>query len=510
MNDYNRYLEDEDQNEEYLMDDVMLQKLKSDEKYREFFKNNLDILLAYNELVEPSFVIKLIEEVPDFKAYVLDNLNRILPKVIHRDELYKTLSKQELERYGSILFVPSACSKRISYGAIIRILTNKKFSEEEMKNFVADNMAYIIESSGYHLPADISTITKLFGDENPDSDRIKKIDEALASHIDIIMKNDYKGDGFNYNDFEKYKRFKKRAQEINELEFLLKFPVSRNMTIKQCKEMCDELYHSFEGISLAAMKLAKGDETSAVVYGTIINELVCATNENRKIESKNTGELVEEVKVEDFSEVGHGSFSKVYKIGDFVLKVDIQNRSGIKRVNPVIKNHPRILQPLIRGIIDDGKDSRYIEVQNLIDTNWYENMTDDEIEEVLYTIYSELRDSGLVWNDIKKNNVGKLLKPNKSNLTFIDIDGERKEIRPVKNATGLVGEIPDDKVLQAGELVISDTDFIFPEADIDKYRLSAITEEYEQRYQKEKEKRKKESNTKDLSDENSQLDIEKW
>lgn len=489
MGEYDGFDLDDDTIDEYLIDEVMLQKLRSDEKYREFFKNNLDVLLAYNEYVEPGIVVRIIKEIPELKKFILNNLQRILPKVIHRDELYKSLSKRELEKNASVLFVPSASTRRISFKAIIYILMKKKFSPDEIKEFIVKNIDYIISNSGYHLPDDMSLIAKLFSDDDVYSEKIQTIDQSLARNIDIILKEQYKNAGFNYDDFQKYNAFKQRARDIGKFKFLLQFPVSRNMTVESCKKMCEELYESFDGIDIASMKLAKGDETSAIVYGTIINELICASNENRKLEAKETGEEPEEVKVEDFCEIGHGSFSKVYKVGDFVFKVDTRNRTGIKRVNPNIKNHRRILQPLIRGNINPETESRYIEVQNLIDTSWYQGMTDDEIEEVLYKIYSELRDSGLVWNDIKEENVGRLLKPNKSNLTFIDIDGNRKEIRPREAATGLVGDIPEEDVLKPGELVISDTDFIFHESDIGKYRLSAITEEFEERYQREKAQR---------------------
>ena len=204
----------------------------------------------------------------------------------------------------------------------------------------------------------------------------------------------------------------------------------------------------------------------------------------------------EEVKIEDFDEsFGRGAYGNTYRVGDFVMKI------GDYRLNRNIPNHRRLIQPLIRGYMHlNSKEDRYVEIQNLLDRDWYQNMDADEVNEILYTIYADLRDSGIVWKDIKPENVGRLLKPNTSNFTFIDIDGKTKEIKPVQSATGMEGEIPEKDVLKAGDYVIFDTDYLSKDTSTLDYKFGSddIVFEFEQRYQYEK--RLKEAKEKELGD----------
>lgn len=100
-----------------------------------------------------------------------------------------------------------------------------------------------------------------------------------------------------------------------------------------------------------------------------------------------------------------GKYSLVFIIGDKVLSIGDRKEYDIP-------NHRRILQPLIRPNISSltsSTDSLYttmIDVSERVDT-------ESEIsEEELYLVYKELRDSNILWTDVKKENVGRLIKPN--------------------------------------------------------------------------------------------------
>lgn len=155
--------------------------------------------------------------------------------------------------------------------------------------------------------------------------------------------------------------------------------------------------------------------------------------------------------------------------------------------------HRRILQPIIRRSIatndritdwSSNNKAEFIEVQNLVDKNWYKDMTKEEINEVLFTIYSEMRSQGLVWIDIKADNVGRLLRPNKINIPiFLDKNRQKIEEIPPNEAIGFIGETEGD-VLPEGEYVVLDTDYIEKEEDYKarKYKISCA-EKFEQMYQ---------------------------
>lgn len=92
----------------------------------------------------------------------------------------------------------------------------------------------------------------------------------------------------------------------------------------------------------------------------------------------------------DISFAGSGVYSKNYKIGEFILKV------GTPRETRKIPYHRRIMQPIIRQETNrnasDKNPNICVELQNLGDPTWYENLSEEEIKEELYKIYSELRD----------------------------------------------------------------------------------------------------------------------
>jgi hypothetical protein len=111
----------------------------------------------------------------------------------------------------------------------------------------------------------------------------------------------------------------------------------------------------------------------------------------------------------------------------------------------------------------------YLEVQNLVDAKWWEikddkgniirELTEEEIEEELFKVYASLREDGIVWKDIKKENVGRLLKKNSSN--FYHDSAKIDEVKIPDELRGMRGRSQDDReMLQAGELVIIDRDYL--------------------------------------------------
>lgn len=159
--------------------------------------------------------------------------------------------------------------------------------------------------------------------------------------------------------------------------------------------------------------------------------------------------------------IGVGGSSVVFQIGEFVLKL------GVERFNDKIPNHERILQPLIRCVFSlpsiGNISSLYLEVQNLVDRDWYKNMSFQERMDVIDKISTELTDSGINWEDNKSANIGKLLKPNKPNITigYTYNNGSWVPDEYISSdSLGLVGD--SFKVLPAGEYVILDTDSLVP------------------------------------------------
>ena len=203
--------------------------------------------------------------------------------------------------------------------------------------------------------------------------------------------------------------------------------------------------------------------------------------------------------IRDIEPLGRGSYSNNYKIGQFILKI------GETRRTKIIPYHRRILQPIIRQDTSSNRENNlYLEIQNEVDNKWYQDMTEEQIEEELYKIYKEMREEGIIWTDVKKQNVGRLIRPNKTNYYEETLEGDIKNRKTLKinkkeldvndNSLGIVDR-KKEECLQPGELVILDTDYIFKKEDINiKQYLEEKDPEryirYELRYIHEKEKEK--------------------
>ncbi len=190
-------------------------------------------------------------------------------------------------------------------------------------------------------------------------------------------------------------------------------------------------------------------------------------------------ELVESgnVTYADISFLGKGAYSSVYGIGDKVLKI------GAKRANFNYPNHRRILQPLARRILSQDDFSSIIEVSPKVKTL----NKDQEDKEKLYEVYKELRDSGIVWADVRFDNIGILNGPNLPTLY-----GKPFYVSP--DAAGTDREISEEELslLRAGDWVIIDTDHLYKEKEFEKetdeqfQALRPLYKEFKLRYTLEK------------------------
>lgn len=161
-----------------------------------------------------------------------------------------------------------------------------------------------------------------------------------------------------------------------------------------------------------------------------------------------------------------GGFGRVFKIGDKVLKY------GKKAFTAELPyNSELFLQPYFRSSLD-GSD--FLEVYEQVDVGGN--------REEMYQLYKGLRDQGLIWTDIKPNNVGHLRKPNAVNfegtdsMSFKDFGFQEDKKIPVA---------------QPGNVVLIDLDFVFLEGtefEVPEDRTAMDNfYEFSARYKREKE-----------------------
>lgn len=153
----------------------------------------------------------------------------------------------------------------------------------------------------------------------------------------------------------------------------------------------------------------------------------------------------------DIKEGQSGYYSDTLEIGSKILKL------GRERGTYHIPYDKRILLPLVRfNLSDFNDDVRYygvVEVDERVKTDVFLE------EEVLYYVYRDMRDRGIICTDIKRSNVGILLKDNRKYWNL--------NIGHSLRAVGLMEENVDCsiEILKTGDYVLIDTDFVFLEDD---------------------------------------------
>ena len=210
-----------------------------------------------------------------------------------------------------------------------------------------------------------------------------------------------------------------------------------------------------------------------------INSIFCETDHLVKIKDPTLKEVIklmvldimknENVKFSDITYNG-GGFSRVLLIGDKVIKLG-------DRATKSFPNNPYIVAPLLRKELKVNDETCFAEVTERVDTSIKPS------KEELYQLFKNLHNLDLIWTDIKEINVGRLKKKN--------IIHWRDNLDPSEEVLGLNTK-RGTTVLEEGDLVILDADFIYDENDpnINYSNNKALYDEFEKRYQNERKKLK--------------------
>ena len=228
-----------------------------------------------------------------------------------------------------------------------------------------------------------------------------------------------------------------------------------------------------------------------------INSIFCKTGYLLKINEPMLREIIkliildvmknEKVKFSDIT-YNSGGFSRVLLIGDKVIKLG-------NRITKSFSNNPYIVAPLLRKEFNVNGEKCFVEVTERVDTSIKPS------KEELYQLFKHLCNLGLKWTDIKASNVGRL---NRKNIIHW-----QDNLYPSEDVLGL-GTKRGTKILEEGDFVILDADFIYDENDpnINYANNKPLYDEFEKRYQSEKKRLKeKEENFKIIDSSASFNDI---
>ena len=197
--------------------------------------------------------------------------------------------------------------------------------------------------------------------------------------------------------------------------------------------------------------------------------------------------------IDDLKNLKPGAFSDVFSVGDFVLKL------GIARQTKEIPKHDRILPSLLRFEIEEGGNavSTFIEVQPKVSIC----QEDDEMmhygSDIMYDVYSDLRDSHIVWGDVASRNLGFVA----SDIVIPDglFSRLRKELEMTEGVTTYHEDSPkfvshEKDRFGRPYLYVVDTDFLYQiDEEKDNSSLSIpsdLSYQYEHGYQNIKEYQK--------------------
>ncbi len=484
--------------------------INSNPEFKKFFIKNAQLVLqnvkySYNMFFPEAY--KRLFGDPQIRCVILDTLPTIAERTYWKKgiifDILQNLSDVEQLKYARALFVKSTNPKgsEVHYGNIIDSLLCIGISNEEMLNLIANNMGNIIVDD-LKFPETLRSITRVMKPAKgklPEDKYLKLIDlidTALVDNIEILMDkeiNDYGNkSGYNSETFDGFEKFQEEIIRRGIDVFNSALYIGEG-DIEECKKTAEKYFGKCDIKHLITMMYGKYGKDRTDIIAGIIEELQARANPN---------EASDEIRIK-----GKGHASTAILVGEYIIKL-----GGYRSIEEM-PNDRRILQPIIRQRLP-GKEIKeglklFVEVQNQVDTDWTKIVSEDgtervlseaEIEEELYKLYKEMRDRGHVFADISPENVGRLLKVNRPNYEFRDIDGKYTDIRPTEEAIGLKGENPSEEVLEAGELVVLDTDFVFNEKDFDFQFYSVGWNQtndrrrrFEERYKEEKENEKKNS-----------------
>lgn len=391
-----------------------------------------------------------------------------------------------IEDYLADLFYVPEGKKMLSIENILLTLGKmENIDKIKLLNEVNNNFENIINSFderlSYRMTNFLNTIKEIEDNILKDSEETQTLIAQINNQISNNFEKIIKEHRYNIDLIEAFRKFNIENSKFKDIQYDIIDELSGGDLIRYIHsargnegfdenwdafEFVDEVFKGYEHLGIWKDKIAR------ITISTLVQEL--CQHEN--------------IEINDIEFAGSGAFSFNVKIGDFVLK--LAENAG-KRAN--IPHHKRFLKPIVRQQNnEEGKRDIadiFLEVQNVVDTKWYDGLSEDEIKEQLYIIYRELRDDDIIWTDIKPENVGRLLKPNKENfeMKVPNENGEYEtvELKSSNYTIGFTGEEPDE-ILGPGELVIIDLDFIYGKEDECFVPKVSYFNEFEERYQNEK------------------------
>ena len=172
---------------------------------------------------------------------------------------------------------------------------------------------------------------------------------------------------------------------------------------------------------------------------------------------------IENASLKDMS-LKSGDNSRTLIIKDKVLK------SGHKWTKN-IPYHKRILQPIVRQSIDSldvhtQKELDFVEVYERVGNLNYDD------QDLVYEVFKEMLDDGIIFSDPNVDNMGVLLKPNKAFHELVDTNNDNFYID--NEAVGMYDTTSEKEILDTDKIVVRDVDCLYYFENIRDFIISKI------------------------------------
>lgn len=438
--------------------------------------DNIDLINKVKNMKYPKF---LLDKVP-YQEYmkwqqVFENTDVIiLPTSIDISSARLSLKElQDLTNVSEQVIVDDNCIFNTKKYCKVIELVQDIFPIEEDPKF--EQVRKNIEKSIYHglLGNALTSAEKIFDNASFTSEEKQAYGERLLNGL--------------YNKGQKCGVIQNLGLSVEAVELLDRWDSSKSILKDDFEEITYKMTKKGIKKSIDIM-LARGDITEDFAISCILEYLSEQYVPQSGIEyaKKISKELlqVQNLNANDIEVLNPGSFSDVFLIGDYVIKI------GLGRETKSVPKHDRILPSLLRFEVKEQGNavSSFVEVQPKVRTI-SENQPFNE--EIMYEMYANLRDAHIVWGDVAVRNIGFLdKKPSIPDNLFSRLKKELELEESVITYHDENFRFESKATNNSPQAYIMDTDFLYPiieEEDNRDLRIpSVISYEYEMKYQKEK------------------------
>ena len=365
-----------------------------------------DILkkLNYIELDEDT-PLKIFIQVIKFNP---STINPLLLNILSNNLIYINKFKQENNNIDEIInniliFISRLNTKIIKdTNDILNNILYKIYTSKEFNNIHINKILKVIENND-NIIIDTDTIDILIEFSNNKDYEYNLLIRLIKNKRTCDEAVKYLFNKSNYKEEILDKYFDDILNNCTNL-LKLKEYLSANNNNKDLINKLDERIKTINKEDLILSYIINSTDNKVEYIGDI-------TKERLKIIIKNN--ITDKIDDISIKLIGTGGYSRVYKIGDLVIKI------GSKRCTPNIENNPYIISPIIREYIDDD-NKIFCEVMPYVNTSIKPS------KEALYQIYKGLRNIGQIWTDIKESNVG-CINEEENIFRIIDLDYLFKE-----------------------------------------------------------------------------------